>query len=255
MDELEDLDGLMVGLNQLALLLSPHEPFEATLRRIAEFSASAIKGADRIAVSVVAAGRRVALATSHRDVHHAESLQSELGEGPTLTAIAEHRVAVSGSLGGDPTWPRFGSAAARAGLHSVLVAPMLLPDSLVGALSVYADRKNAFDDASVRRAQRYALPAAAVIQNLRALNESQIQVRQLSDALLTRTIIDQAIGIIRSRNGCTAEEAFQRLRKISNTDRVKLVDVAAELVDRSVRRATARRPPRSSTTDVEPHRD
>jgi transcriptional regulator with GAF, ATPase, and Fis domain len=242
LDAFDDLDGLLAGMEKLASLLSPHEPFEATLHRIAEFSANAIKGSDRIAVSVVADGRRVALAASDQRVRDAESLQYEMGEGPTLTAISERRVAVSGSLGGDSTWPRFGSAVARAGLHSVLVAPMILPNSVIGALTVYADHKNAFDDESIQRAQRYALPAAAVIHNMHVLHQSQIQVRQLSDALKTRSVIDQAIGIIRSRNGCSADEAFQRLRKISNTDRIKLVDVADKVVERSVRRARARRP-------------
>jgi transcriptional regulator with GAF, ATPase, and Fis domain len=241
LDEFDDLDGLLAGMERLASLLSPHEAFEATLQRIAEFSATAIMGSDRIAVSVVAEGRRVALFASDQDVRDAESLQYELGEGPTLTAISERQVTGSGSLGGDPAWPRFGSTVARTGLHSVLVAPMVLPDSVVGAVSVYAGHKNAFDDRSIRRAQRCALPAAAVVQNLHVLHQSQVQVKQLSDALKTRSIIDQAIGIIRSRNGCSADEAFQRLRKISNTERTKLVDVAENVVERSVRRAQARR--------------
>jgi transcriptional regulator with GAF, ATPase, and Fis domain len=244
---MDDLDGAMAGMERLASLLTLHEPFEATLTKIAEFSASAVASSGRVAVSVVQEGRRVALATSDADVHRAEHLQYELGEGPTLTAISERRVAVSGSLGGDESWPRFGSAAARSGFHSVLVAPMVLAESTVGALSVYAEQKNAFDDRSVERAQRYAVPAAAVIHNLHLLHQSQAQVAQLGEALKTRGIIDQAIGILRSRNGCTADEAFSRLRRISNTDRVKLVDVAASVVEQSVRQAQARtvrrRPP------------
>jgi hypothetical protein len=61
-------------------------------------------------------------------------------------------------------------------------------------------------------------------------------------ALKSRSVIDQAIGIICSRNGCSADEAFQRLRRISNTDRVKLAGAAHQVVDRSARRVRARRP-------------
>ncbi|MGH8960090.1 MAG: GAF and ANTAR domain-containing protein [Jatrophihabitantaceae bacterium] len=241
LDGLDGLDGLIAGMEQLAALMSEREPFQVTLGRIAEFSAATIRGFARLAVSVIADGRPVALAASDATVHDAEALQYTIGEGPALTAVADRAVTVSGSLGGDPMWPRFGSTVARTGLHSVLVAPMIVTDTVIGALSVYASGKNAFDEHLVARAERYSIPAAALIHNMHLLHQSQQQVRQLSDALRSRSVIDQAIGILRSRNGGTPEEAFQRLRRISNADRIKLVDVAQQVVERSVRRARARR--------------
>jgi AmiR/NasT family two-component response regulator len=56
----------------------------------------------------------------------------------------------------------------------------------------------------------------------------------------TRAVIDQAIGIIRSRSGSNAEEAFERLTRISQTDNIKLHAVAERLVDEAVRRAQTR---------------
>ena len=53
-------------------------------------------------------------------------------------------------------------------------------------------------------------------------------------------MIDQAIGIIRSRSGASADEAFERLTHISQTENVKLNVVAKRLVDEAVRRARAR---------------
>ena len=52
--------------------------------------------------------------------------------------------------------------------------------------------------------------------------------------------IDQAIGIIRSRTGATADEAFARLREISQGENVKLSLVAERMVEEAVRRAQAR---------------
>ena len=54
-------------------------------------------------------------------------------------------------------------------------------------------------------------------------------------------MIDQAIGIIRSRSGASAEEAFDRLGRLSQAENVKLRVVAERLVDEAVRRAKARR--------------
>jgi AmiR/NasT family two-component response regulator len=51
-------------------------------------------------------------------------------------------------------------------------------------------------------------------------------------------VIDQAIGIVRSRSGCSAaEEAFDRLTRMSQGDNVKLRVVAEQLVDEAVKRA------------------
>ena len=53
-------------------------------------------------------------------------------------------------------------------------------------------------------------------------------------------MIDQAIGIIRSRSGASAEEAFDRLTRLSQTENIKLHIVAQRLVDEAVRRARVR---------------
>ena len=51
------------------------------------------------------------------------------------------------------------------------------------------------------------------------------------------------IGIVRSRTGATAEEAVERLKRMSQSENVKLVVVAERLVDEAVRRARARHAP------------
>jgi AmiR/NasT family two-component response regulator len=53
-------------------------------------------------------------------------------------------------------------------------------------------------------------------------------------------VIDQALGILMSRTGSTPDQAFDRLRDRSQTDNVKLREVAQRVVDEAVRRARAR---------------
>jgi AmiR/NasT family two-component response regulator len=62
----------------------------------------------------------------------------------------------------------------------------------------------------------------------------------LQGALGTRAVIDQAIGIIRSRSGVGEQEAFDRLVRMSQAENVKLHVLAERLVDEAVRRAKAR---------------
>ena len=63
---------------------------------------------------------------------------------------------------------------------------------------------------------------------------------QFQVALTNRAVIDQALGIIMSRTGATAEEAFDRLRIIGQKDNRKLSAVADATVAEAVRRARAR---------------
>jgi AmiR/NasT family two-component response regulator len=62
----------------------------------------------------------------------------------------------------------------------------------------------------------------------------------LQRALDSRAVIDQAIGIIRSRSGVSPLVAFDRLVRMSQAENAKLHLVAEQLVDEAVRRAQVR---------------
>ena len=164
----------------------------------------------------------------------------KLGEGPCITCIQTGRPAVSGSLGSDRRWPRFGGSVARMGVHSVLALPLTVGDRVIGAINSYAHGRDAFTEHAVQLGSQFAGPAAVSVYNTQLLASTRLRTTQLQQALRSRAVIDQAIGIIRSRSGGTAQEAFDRLTRISQREHVKLADVAEQLVDEAVRRARAR---------------
>jgi AmiR/NasT family two-component response regulator len=88
----------------------------------------------------------------------------------------------------------------------------------------------------------FAVPAAIAVQNAQILAQTQRLASNLQAALTNRAVIDQAIGILMSRGGITADEAFDRLRELSQREHTKLSDVAAGVVDAAVRRARGRHP-------------
>jgi AmiR/NasT family two-component response regulator len=55
-------------------------------------------------------------------------------------------------------------------------------------------------------------------------------VGHLERALETRPIIEQAKGILIAQQGCSADEAFDILRRVSQRENRKLRDVATDLV-------------------------
>jgi AmiR/NasT family two-component response regulator len=72
------------------------------------------------------------------------------------------------------------------------------------------------------------------------LARSERLVAQLRQALTSRATIDQALGVLMSRSGDGPEQAFERLRTMSQDQHLKLHQVAQTLVDEAVARARAR---------------
>jgi GAF domain-containing protein len=233
-------DDLVAGLAGLAGLLTGHRPLPETLTHIAEFAVQAIPGADGAGLTMLEDDRPQTVVASAEFVRAVDDVQYGLGEGPCLLAVAERRTQTSGSLGGETRWPRFGPRVGRMGVHSVLSLPLLLPDRVVGALNVYAHPKDAFGPDAVRIGELYAEPAAVSVHNAQVLAQSQRLTAQLEEALTSRSVIDQALGLIRGRTGAGPEEAFDRLRVMSQSQHVKVADLSRVLVEEAVRRARAR---------------
>ncbi len=243
--EARELD-LQAGLDDLGTLVAGSVPLQTLLDQVAGFAAQAVPAADGVGISMVRLGRddtRVqALAASADFVSELDAIQYELtDEGPCITAARQREVVRTGNISADGRWPRFGPRVGRLGVHSVLSLPMLLPDRLVvGAINTYAHARDAFDDHAIEIGMLFAGPAGLAVHNAQVLAQAQARAEQLQQALVSRGVIDQAIGILRSRSGATMDEAFARLRQISQSENVKLSSVATRIVEEAVRRARAR---------------
>lgn len=239
-------EDLQAGLIDLAALVAGALSLDHLLERVSESAVHAIPQADGAGVTLLRTDRQSdrvqALAASAPFVAEIDAIQYELlNEGPCISAALNRETIQSASLGGDRRWPRFGPRVGRLGVHSVLSLPMMLPDeTVVGALNAYSRSKGAFDEHAARIGEMFAAPAAVAVHNAHLLSDAQARAAQLQSALSSRAIIDQAIGILRSRTGATPEEAFARLRTISQKENVKLSVVAERVVEEAVRRARAR---------------
>lgn len=233
-------DDLRVSLAGLSTLLTGGEPLTATLRHIAEFAVGAIPGADGAGLTMLGSGRPQTVVASADFVRAVDDVQYGLGEGPCVSAVAERCTQTSGSLGGERRWPRFGPRIGRMGVHSALSLPLLLgAERVVGALNVYAYGKDVFGPEAVRMGELFAGPAAVSVHNAQLLDDSVRLAEQLSAALGSRAVIDQALGILMSRTGAGPQEAFDRLRAMSQAQGVKAAEVARVLVAEAVGRARA----------------
>ena len=243
--EADEVD-LRAGLHGLAGMVSGGRGVFELLGEVAEFAAHAIPGVDGAGVGLIDAdqGRATlqkASATAEF-VHEIDVVQyDELREGPCITSMQSRRATVSGSLGSDSRWPRFGGRVARMDVHSALSLPLMVGEHVIGAINSYATSHDAFGEHAVQLGSQFAGPAAVSIYNAQLLVGARERAEQLQQALESRAVIDQAIGIIRSRSGASAEWAFARLVRMSQSENTKLYVIAERLVTEAVRRAQVRR--------------
>jgi GAF domain-containing protein len=241
--EADEVD-LQAGLRGLAGMVAGARGVFELLGEVAEFAAHAIPGVDGAGVALIDAGEsRATLQTTAATaefVHEIDAIQyDKLHEGPCITCMESRRATVSGSLGSDSRWPHFGGRVARMGVHSALSLPLLVGEHVIGAINAYANSHDAFGEHAVRLGSQFAGPAAVSIYNAELLAGARERAEQLQQALESRAVIDQAVGIIRSRSGASAEWAFARLVRMSQTENTKLRVIAERLVEEAVRRAQA----------------
>jgi GAF domain-containing protein len=229
---LAGLSMLVVGSGQVGL--------EDMLRHVAEFAVRAIPRADGAGLTLLEDDRADTIVASSDFVRAVDEIQYGLGEGPCITAARDGRTVHSGSLGTDPLWPRFGPRVSRLNVNSALSLPLRAGDRVLGAMNIYAHEPHVFDGRAIELGELFAIPASISVQNAQLLAQASRLSSRLQSALTGRATIDQALGILMSRTGCTVAEAFDKLRAMSQTENRKSTAVAQSLIDEAVRRARAR---------------
>jgi len=245
--EADEID-LQAGLRGIAGLVADARDVNELLGEVARFATHAIPGVDGASIALLqpqnAAPRFQTCAATAEFVGEIDTVQyQDLREGPCITCMQTGRVTVSGSLGSDGRWPHFGGRVARMGVHSALSLPLIVGGEVLGAINAYARTRDAFGEHAVELGSQFANPAAVSVHNAQLLDSARERTENIQRALAGRAVIDQAVGIIRSRTGASTEEAVERLKRMSQTENVKLVVLAGRLVDEAVRRAKARHRP------------
>lgn len=234
-------DALRDSLVKLSRLGVGRMSLEVLLTRVAGYAVQAIPGAQGAGLTLLENERQNTIVATAQFVSEVDAIQYGIGEGPCISAAREGSTMISGSLGGDARWPRFGGAVARLGVHSAVSLPLITPDGVVGAMNVYARDKDVFDERAAELGEVFAVPAAIAVQNAQVLADAERLAVRLQAAVENRAVIDRAVGILISRSGISPTEALERLRQLSQAEHKKLAVIAQAIVEEAARRARARR--------------
>ena len=239
-DELHRLTNTAGAVESLIEIFeSKEEPLEEALTRVAHTAVGAVPDADAVSITVISEPHSRTAAYTDERVLRLDEQQYVSGDGPCLAAAAT-RTPVRVCMGfDDDRWPQFVTASRAEGILATLSIPLIVgplspgaeDDSLVGSLNVYSRNAAAFDPFDEVLMSVFASSASQAITTARRWQRSRETVAQLQAALVTRSEIDQAKGVLRALHGCSADEAFAMLVQRSQHDNVKLRVVAAQLLD------------------------
>lgn len=205
--------------------------------RINEYSGSAVEELVRHAVEHIACvdyagitvvARRQEVITpvaSHEVPRTLDAIQHRHHEGPCLDAALNQDTYYLANLSADERWPIFRrEASAQTSVQSIVSYQLFTTRDAVGALNLYSERADAFDEAS--RDLGYVFAAhAAVLWNAMRRGE------QFRSALASRDTIGQAKGMLMERYNIGPHQAFELLRKLSQDANIRLADIAHSLVE------------------------
>lgn len=203
-------------------------------------------GARRVIPAVMFAGvylpdRQAAGRSPYGDVpaQHLMELQRGLGEGPALDALAGEET-YSDDLGTDLRWPRLATVI-PASLRAGMALPLRSGGRPIAALVLASDRPAAFDSithsvsmqsggqrwvrhsGSQQSAHYFAIHAGLALDRV-------IVVDSLQRAIHARETIGPAIGILSETYHIDADSAFQALRQASQATNIKVIELAADIV-------------------------
>ncbi|MEP7091078.1 MAG: GAF and ANTAR domain-containing protein [Nocardioidaceae bacterium] len=207
----------------LAGRLAPGD-LDSTLAQITRAAVEVLPGVDHASITIRKSDDSLTTAAPTHDLLlRLDAAQYDLHEGPCYEAATDEKQVVSSDLRHDDRFPRYGVAAVAEGINAQSGVRLFDGTGGSGALNLYSAHVGAFDDVE-------SLAALFAHQAGQAISYAQ-EIGNLAEAVRTRTMIGQAVGIVMERYGLTAERGFAFLQRLSSHRNLKLRLVAQEIVD------------------------
>jgi GAF domain-containing protein len=219
--------GLIHEVAELALTLERQEStdVDTVLSELTHSAATAMPGAQHAGITIASRNGKVrtAAATDRYPVL-LDEIQQRHEQGPCLSAAWEHHVIRIDDMQLENRWPAYCREARETPIRSIISFQLFADHHQMGALNFYADQPYAFDDDAAEMGLILATHAAVGWNMVR-------RDEQFRSALASRDIIGQAKGMIMERFKIDAVQAFELLKRLSQSSNTPLAVVARQLVE------------------------
>jgi GAF domain-containing protein len=221
----EDLEGL-----QNALLNT--DSVEQFLHELAVLSSQAMDGVMSCGMALRQRARpQPVTACSDPLASAADEVQYQAG-GPSVHALRHARPVRIDDTAVGQRWPKFCRQAVELGIRSCYALPLMVDGEPVGALILYSRQPAAFGQEETGRADRFAKDASGALTLALRMASCTDLNEQLKSSIGSRTVIDQALGVIMATEHVAQDRALALLRSVSQNTNVRLRDLAASVVTR-----------------------
>ena len=188
-----------------------------------------VPGCDHASLMISRDGARSTAAASDSVAHAIDKLELALGCGPCLDAIEGQATQMATDLAASGRWPTLAArVVAETPVRGAMSVQLPVDRANVGALNLFSDTANAFDEKSIDGAVVLAAFATVAI-NAAAYGEDVAGLRR---GLARNREIGKAIGMLMVLNDISGEQAFEILRRTSQDSNVKIADLAADFIRR-----------------------
>lgn len=226
----EGVPDIAASIAELQALLLGTESIDGFLRELAVLAARTLDGELSCGITLQPNGRPLTVASSDEYASQVDELQYSEDTGPCLTSLRTGELVRIDDLAAED---RFGGYTPRAlayGVRSSLSMPLSANGTPVGAFNLYAREPHFFGEAETRLAERFSREASVAVGIAARMTAQVVLTEQLQASLASRSVIDQAIGIIMAEQRCTPADAFAILRSASQNRNIKLRRVAEDIV-------------------------
>jgi transcriptional regulator with GAF, ATPase, and Fis domain len=198
----------------------------AVLGDLTRSALKSLPGAQSAGITVACRDGKVrTLAATDRNPALIDEIQQRHGEGPCLSAAWEQHVIRIDDMAADERWPAYcRDALDLTPIRSVLAFQLFAEHRMMGALNFYAEQLNAFEDDAVELGLILATHVA-LAWNIARRDE------QFRSALASRDIIGQAKGMLMERFKIDSVQAFELLKRLSQSSNTPLAEVARDIVE------------------------
>ncbi|GGL98753.1 transcription antitermination regulator [Streptomyces fumigatiscleroticus] len=217
----ETLDQAMVRTHGLDTLLR-----DLTDRAVRE-----VPGVVACSITVRRGDRLLTLAGSDGLPSGLDQRQYENGSGPCVQAAETGTEQYAADLATETRWPSYTPYALSSGVHCVLAVPLAVEGGADAAINYYGGAPGSLGEHR-ETARAFAERVAGAVGTALRIEHRRQSAADVRTALLSRSVIDQAIGILMARERIDARNALERLRRASQDSNVKLRDLCSDLVAR-----------------------